>query len=301
VVVGRDADMVAMGVLLQHMVLAGAVFWNRTLIKHQLLTLITSFALTTLWFRICFESSLYEVVMIIFMVCYGALSAWLWKNDKERLPYFLTVVSYSVLFYLISVFDQALSSLLLVEGLIAMWLGYVIQSKLQRINAVIIYAIGGLTALYLLYEGMDRVNSINSVTWLVLIATLYGINRLIQRYNSETWIKDLITTIYIALAAVILLFITDFTQAATNGLSDNAEHLWISAAWAIYSISVILNGVLKDKKKVRLVGLLLLFLTLIKVIFIDLPFVSIVIRAVLFIGLGAVGIIMSRFFYSSKK
>ena len=56
-------------------------------------------------------------------------------------------------------------------------------------------------------------------------------------------------------------------------------------------------GSMKNVKGARYAGVILLFSTLLKVIFIDLPTVSILVKAVLFIGLGAVGLVISRMFY----
>lgn len=56
-------------------------------------------------------------------------------------------------------------------------------------------------------------------------------------------------------------------------------------------------GRIKNVKGARYAGVILLISTLLKVIFIDLPTVSILVKAVLFIGLGAVGLVISRMFY----
>jgi hypothetical protein len=44
-----------------------------------------------------------------------------------------------------------------------------------------------------------------------------------------------------------------------------------------------------------------LFVTLFKLVLIDLPIVSVLVRAVLFIGVGAAGVAISRLFYVKKK
>ena len=61
------------------------------------------------------------------------------------------------------------------------------------------------------------------------------------------------------------------------------------------------NPLIIKKPKVRLAGILFLFITLLKIIFFDLPDVSTAMRAILFIGLGAIGVAISRLFYKRKS
>ncbi|KHF32783.1 hypothetical protein CM49_04966 [Paenibacillus sp. P1XP2] len=87
----------------------------------------------------------------------------------------------------------------------------------------------------------------------------------------------------------------------TGGLTKDLRHLVLSAVWAVYAIVVIVCGVMLQRRMVRLAGIGLLFLTLVKVIVADLPDVSVAVRAILFIGLGAIGIIVSRLMYKRKQ
>jgi uncharacterized membrane protein len=59
--------------------------------------------------------------------------------------------------------------------------------------------------------------------------------------------------------------------------------------------------VVADKRKARLAGILFLFVILLKIIFTDLPDVSTAVRALLFIGLGGIGVGVSRLFYRRKS
>ncbi|MGU3473634.1 DUF2339 domain-containing protein [Paenibacillus sp. D51F] len=75
----------------------------------------------------------------------------------------------------------------------------------------------------------------------------------------------------------------------------------MSAVWIVYAIALITGGIMLRRPKARLAGMLLVLLTLLKVIFIDVPGVTIAVRAILFIGLGVVGIAVSRVMYSKQK
>jgi uncharacterized membrane protein len=75
----------------------------------------------------------------------------------------------------------------------------------------------------------------------------------------------------------------------------------VSFSWILYAILGIVFGVTKSNKNVRLIGVVLIITTLLKLIFIDLPNVSLIVRAILFIGLGGVGLLISRLFYIKEQ
>jgi uncharacterized membrane protein len=102
-------------------------------------------------------------------------------------------------------------------------------------------------------------------------------------------------------AFLLLVFITQVTNVLTRSLTFDYQHLMLSTVWVIYAILVIFAGLIIKKPKVRLAGILFLFITLLKIIFFDLPDVSTAMRAILFIGLGAIGVAISRLFYKRKS
>ena len=99
---------------------------------------------------------------------------------------------------------------------------------------------------------------------------------------------------------LFLVFITQITLVATESLFWDMRHLLLSTVWLIYAVAIIVTGVVSSKQKIRFAGIAFLFVTLVKVIFIDLPDVSTAVRAILFIGLGSIGVGISRLFYSQK-
>lgn len=298
----HDRKIIAFGALVQHIVLFVSIFVQRNLMKQQIRSLITSFALTALWFKIAMPAIWFENTMLVFLAGYAILSLWLWKNEITKLPYSLTIATYAGLFYLTNIVsNDSLPALLLFEGFVALGLGFVIHSKLQKINGLIVYLLGGMGAIEVLADGMDTVISSHLFVWLTLFITLPGIAKLVSKFRIGSNTEMFLRILYYGIGALFLFFLTDVTNALTQKLSNNAQHLLVSTVWVAYSIVVISIGVLKSMKKVRLAGIALLFLTLIKVIFFDLPTVSVLIKAVLFIGLGGIGVILSRLFYKKES
>ncbi|MDQ1914237.1 DUF2339 domain-containing protein [Paenibacillus sp. GD4] len=300
---GSDSsdEWLAYGVLVQHILILGSILLKAGILKHQLRMLVTSFVLTALWFKVNMDSSEVDTVLLVFTLLYSALSVYFWKKkDGQALPFTLAVASYALLFFMMNRFEsEAVVGFFIIEGFIALALGFVITSAFQKINGLLIYLLGCIAGLQILSDGMNSLASANTFIWVVLLLTLAGITALLRRYPSGSQ-KSLTKILYYGLGLLFLFFITDATTAVTRNVSENTQHLLISSAWVAYAISVIAYGLKKGIKQVRLAGIALLFLTLMKVIFFDLPTVSVVIKAVLFIGLGGIGVLLSRFFYRKE-
>ncbi|MBD7969434.1 DUF2339 domain-containing protein [Paenibacillus gallinarum] len=291
------------GVLVQHLILLASILLRTGILNHQLRVLITSFVLTAVWFRLILDSDII-LILLSFTLLYSAISAYTWrKGFKDILPYMLAISSYSLLFLLMEVVENKwVVGLLIIEGFIALTLGFIIKSLFQKINGLLIYLVGFLAGIVILLDGMDSLASVNTFIWIVILLTLAGITVLLRHYSAENQnqTKELIRVLYYGLGVLFLIFITDVTTVLTQNVSENAQHLIISSTWVGYAIAVIAYGLKKKIKQVRLAGIALLFLTLIKVIFFDLPTVSMIMKAVLFIGLGGIGILLSRFFYKKE-
>lgn len=299
---GSSEKWIVFGVLAQHIILLVSIFLKTEILNHQLRVLIASFVLTAFWFKVVLHSSDVITLLVCFTLLYSAISVYIWrKGFKQTLPYMLTIVSYSLLFFFMEIFESKMVvGLYIIEGFIALALGFIIRSLFQKINGLIIYLIGFIAGIEILLGGMESLASVNSFIWIVLLLTLAGIAVLLKYYSVGNQTKELRRVLYYGLGVLFLIFITDVTSVITQNVSENAQHLLISSAWVVYAVSVIAYGLKNKRKQVRLAGLALLFLTLIKVIFFDLPTVSMIVKAVLFIGLGGIGVLLSRFFYKKE-
>ncbi|MEF3353267.1 DUF2339 domain-containing protein [Paenibacillus sp. GYB006] len=291
------------GALVQHLILLASILLRTGILNHQHRVLISSFVLTAIWSRLILESDI-VLILLSFTLLYSAISAYTWrKGFKDTLPYMLAISSYSLLFLLMEMAQNKwVVGLFIIEGFIALALGFIIKSLFQKINGLLIYLVGFLAGGIILLGGMDSLASVNTFIWIVILLTLAGIIVLLRYYSAENQnqTKEWIRVLYYGLGVLFLIFITDVTTVLTQNVSDNAQHLIISSTWVGYAIAVIAYGLKKKTKQVRLAGIALLFLTLIKVIFFDLPTVSMIMKAVLFIGLGGIGILLSRFFYKKE-
>ncbi|MEH7462462.1 DUF2339 domain-containing protein, partial [Bacillus thuringiensis] len=77
--------------------------------------------------------------------------------------------------------------------------------------------------------------------------------------------------------------------------------VFVSLLWMIYALVSVWFGRNRGMNKILYAGLVGLVVTVIKLFFLDLPEVSMMIRAVLFLLIGGLGIVISRMFFSKEK
>jgi len=267
--------------------------------KQQVGLIFTSYLLTMAWVRVAYTNTQFEIFALISLCIYICLSIYLWKKSNARLTASLSISSIALLIFLYSRFEiENILGILMVQGLLSVYLGILSKSKLTQIIGAIIY----LNSAFATFLNMfDEIQSIEFLNWNILLLLVVGLNQYIPLF---TWIKDnkrekTRTVIYLAFMLLLLVYITLTVDALTKNFSDNIQFMSVSFSWALYAFILIIIGSHKNIKLLRILGLLLLFITLGKLIFIDLHFISILIRAVLFIGLGIIGILGSRTFYKT--
>jgi hypothetical protein len=175
-------------------------------LKHQLRVLGTSFIFTALWFKTNLDSSDINHLLLSFTLFYSALSAYFWrKNLGQGLPYTLAIASYALLFFMMNIFDnKVVVGLFILEGFIALALGFVIKSVFQKINGLLIYILGCIAGLEILSDGMDSL--------------------LLKHYPIGSQNSKVINKLtYYLLGILFLFFITDVTTAVTMNLSENTQ------------------------------------------------------------------------------
>ncbi|BFT70352.1 DUF2339 domain-containing protein [Paenibacillus sp. P36] len=299
-----DKPAVLTVIILQHLLLFGI-----TLLRSedsrigQRITLFLSFGLVAAWTygfygTAASDRHVYEWMLALWSLLYIGTSSWLYLQ-KRAFSVHVSIATFSIFLWLIFVLhaDQA-GSALLVEGGIALYLGVRFQSRLQQISGSLTYFIG---MLFVLTHPIHDIGSHETFAWLVLVATIGGLYAFYRSSAQKGLAPSRISLLLLWMAFILLLiFVSQVTNALTKALNSDYQHLVLSGVWAIYAVLLIVAGLFVRKAKANLIGILFLFVTLLKIIFIDLPDVSTAIRAILFIGLGAIGVGISRLFYKRK-
>lgn len=291
-------------VFIQHLaLLAYALFGPGRRKLDETLSLFPGYGVMALWIYALYplsEGSIHwrPLMLLVWALIY-TLAAWGKYMKEQRSHVFVSIATVAWFLWAFDILNRNYApASAIVIGTAGVILGMALKSYMQQITAAVVLLYGAAGTLFLV---IHRIFSAETLSWLVLLASLavlsYALRRMPQRILSNR-LPDMLMWVDAGLA---IIFITEATNVLTGGLTTDLRHLVLSAVWAVYAIVVIVCGVMLERRMVRLAGIGLLFLTLVKVIVADLPDVSVAVRAILFIGLGAVGILVSRLMYKRKQ
>ncbi|TCP31762.1 putative membrane protein DUF2339 [Scopulibacillus darangshiensis] len=273
---------IAAGVLIQHVCLFGHSLLKREPFVFFPAIIFTSFAFVSLWWVSAFEDLVFNTFLIVAGLIYSGFAA----KGFQR-PVFASIATFACFLLILNLTAYDLKGIfMLIEGLIAFFIGAHYRLKLQMISGLIVYCLGAFMAPQYL---IDKLISEESLYWLVVAATLALIYRLT---------KHMLAAIFLVFA--LLSMISQWDLVIMEGYTGNATQMSLSLVWAAFAVFSVLYGKLFSQKAMRLFGIIFLFFVLLKIIVIDLPIVSLWLRAVLFMAVGAVGVITSRFFYKGN-
>jgi len=196
---------------------------------------------------------------------------------------------------------------------------YLKNKNLGRVNIVIsaisifIFLTSGLLALSLLRESyMNRANelyylhgsmniAIRYISYLFVSISLSVIYKYVKGKYLEPFPFDL-TVAYDILAFGSILWIIStelITWIEMSGSADSYK-LVLSVLWGIYSLLLIILGISKKKKHLRIGAIALFALTLVKLFFYDIENLNTINKTVIFISLGILLLVIS-FLYNKYK
>jgi len=102
--------------------------------------------------------------------------------------------------------------------------------------------------------------------------------------------------------AVILSFISaEFLHWTTSADTDKQYKLGLSIVWGLYALLLIVLGIRKKEKHLRLAAILLFSITLIKLFFYDLAEAGTITRTVTFVSTGAILLLVSYLYNRYKE
>lgn len=304
----RATQTVGYGVLIHHLALLAAMIVLRAR-ESRFLTLFTSAAFTMGWWYALFahdavQGAMYTWLLVLLTVLYAALAYYFHKQkDTSRFAVALTISSFALMFYLLRMLAGSNEAIaLLLEGACLFALAFFLRARVQGIMSIAIFTIGLVETIS---QAIPQLASGRTLAWIVMILSLTAvltftakILRTREAGGEEIkfeWV--VLKATWVANAILLLAFLTQITDLLTHALSNDIQHFAISAVWALYAVAAILLGTVRRSSLARIAGMVLLFGTLLKLLFFDLPTVSILIRALLFIGLGLIGLAISRVFY----
>jgi uncharacterized membrane protein len=140
------------------------------------------------------------------------------------------------------------------------------------------------------------------LTFLIAVLSLFGIAYLYSQNRQHLTREELplVAGIVIFANLLILFFLTTeianrfdarYYQASDYGMRRDIRsrmQLAVSALWALYSILLVIIGIVRKFQPIRLLAILLFAVTILKVFFVDLQEMDKIYRIVASIGLGVI-------------
>lgn len=224
--------------------------------------------------------------------------------------------------YMINHLSESLNSFKLLSlqgfsiGYVSIWLWlnrqYFKEKHLATILAIVgLYAlfialIGGLTEIGILRDLYIQNKRLNTVSilgirygYFLLIAVLVlGIASNLKKFMPSTNTTKLITLVFNT--TLLVLLCNEFIHWMDIGGYSNQYKLGLSIIFAVYALALVITGISKKLKHIRMGGIILFGITLCKVLFYDLSSLSTISKTVVLIVLGVIMLIAS-FLYNKFK
>ena len=100
---------------------------------------------------------------------------------------------------------------------------------------------------------------------------------------------------------MVIVFITITRIGEVLSTDGSIISISVSLLWMVYALFAVWFGRNKNMNEILYAGLVVLVVTIGKLFLLDLPEVSMMIRAVLFLIVGSIGIVISRMFFSKRE
>ncbi|WP_050615071.1 DUF2339 domain-containing protein [Bacillus testis] len=247
-----------------------------------------------------YSASLLTVAAVIYF-------AIMWKELKNKeIPLLSTVLfGLGMLSVMVVIGKKAEGDmqplLYLVQGLVSLAGAYVWKDKIKAVIGGMIYVLGILLVLAVSVEQLVSVEALSHIAVLVSFVLIF--------WKAGRFIFDYAKTAYqlLVYGCILLSFILITKLAGAATINSDINSLAVSVSWMVLALSVIWYGrsdhaaVTFKKNELVILGLAVVCLTIVKLFFMDLPFVSMTIRALLFLVVGAIGVGISRLFFSNSN
>ncbi|WP_243525949.1 DUF2339 domain-containing protein [Bacillus pseudomycoides] len=187
------------------------------------------------------------------------------------------------------------SIVLMLQGFLGVVTAVKLKQEIKFYISAVIYAIGMLQTLVSPFEAFM---SAAFVAHFILLGTFYyGMMRvkpMLQQFGKHVYS----ITLY---GFMVLVFITITRIGEVLSTDGGIISVPVSLLWMIYALVAVWFGRNRGMNEILYAGLVVLVVTVSKLFFLDLPEVSMMIRAVLFLLIGGLGIVISRMFFSKEK
>lgn len=282
-------------IIIQQIALFIGFIYTNVSIKVQAYTTLSSILIASIWLFVRLEQIEQVIIFTSFTVLYG-IGYYLYRKEKTKSSILVINSSLSILFIFL-----AYESQFIYEVLLAIIVIYIFYAK--KFKTIIHYVL----ASFFYFIAFFSFNTFYLQSWfsyemlhilMFLIVTAFLIQYFIKTTSNNRQ-RRLLKNVAIPYFAILLLFFSsNITYLITNDWSIyDLQPIILSAFWVMIAISFMILSKVTSIASGKFTGVAILFLTVAKIILVDISFMDLSIRAILFIGLGIIGLLISRVYY----
>ncbi|EOO74613.1 hypothetical protein IIC_02744 [Bacillus cereus VD021] len=184
---------------------------------------------------------------------------------------------------------------LLLQGFLGMVTAIKVKQNIKLYVGATIYAIGMVQTIF---SPFDEFISAGFVAHIILIGTFYYC--MIQAKEVLVSLGKYVYSIALY-SLMVIVFITITRIGEVLSTDGSIISVSVSLLWMVYALFAVWFGRYRQMNEILYAGLVVLVVTVGKLFLLDLPEVSMMIRAVLFLIVGSIGIVISRMFFSKEE
>ncbi|RAN88071.1 hypothetical protein B5P41_20170 [Bacillus sp. SRB_28] len=184
---------------------------------------------------------------------------------------------------------------LLLQGFLGMVTAIKVKQNIKLYVGATIYAIGMVQTIF---NPFDEFISAGFVAHIILIGTFYYC--MIQAKEVLASLGKYVYSIALY-SLMVIVFITITRIGEVLSTDGSIISVSVSLLWMVYALFAVWFGRYRQMNEILYAGLVVLVVTVGKLFLLDLPEVSMMIRAVLFLIVGSIGIVISRMFFSKEE
>jgi hypothetical protein len=284
-------------VLVQHIALVFIFLRSNISFKWQSGILNTSLLIVICWFFNTFKENTITIVFLLICALYVYLSI-KFNNHKERFFLSTTNLILALSFLGINVLSHELLTIFL---LIQSFIAYLFFIKYKDyIKLIFCFVTLAPVALAIITAPIIAIISIKTLSFLALILYVCGFTFVSKKSIEEDEKKLVLSLGSLITIFLVLLFVSEIVSVMSKGWTDSSGRIALDIGWLLVAIGTILLGMVKKIKLWYYMGTGVIILLFIKFVLVDIPNVSLIVRAGLFILLGLIGLLISRFVFKEK-
>jgi len=257
------------------------------------------------------DLGLYAVLMAVIYVALGSIAHYRARQDSLLFLIFLAMgLTCLTLAIPIQLKQNWITIGWAVESVILTWIGFHLADSNVRLAALLAASLVAIRLLfydskflsYATDESFTFLLNKRSFTFIVGIIAIFGMAYLYVQYRDQLVGQESSRIAGLIIAAnFLLIFLLTTELAYYFDLRYQREKVYqlqrdihgqkelaISALWAVYSILLVVLGILKKYQPVRLLAIILFGVTILKVFLLDLSDLEKIYRIISFIGLGII-------------